>query len=64
MRQIWWQQYVLGAERTLMVWEEHRNFVPVGDPQYRWIDRDDAEIEKLLGLVDQVINTLIARTRS
>lgn len=62
LRQIWWQQYVLGAERTLMVWEEHRDFVPVGDPQYRWVDRDDNEIEKLLGLVDQVINTLIVRT--
>lgn len=63
MRQIWWQQYVLGAERTLMVWELHRDFVPVGDLQYRWVDRDDNEIEKLLGLVDQVINTLIARTQ-
>ncbi len=62
LRQIWWQQYVLGAERTLMVWEEHRDFVPVGDPQCRWVDRDDAEIERLLGLVDQVIRTLIVRT--
>lgn len=62
LRQIWWQQYVLGAERTLMVWEEHRDFVPVGDPQYHWVDRDDNEIERLLGLVDQVINTLIVRT--
>lgn len=63
LRQIWWQQYVLGAERTLMVWEEHRDFVPVGDPQYRWVDRDESEITKLLGLVEQVINTLIERTR-
>ena len=62
LRQIWWQQYVLGAERTLLVWEEHRDFVPVGDPQYRWIDRDDNELQKLLNLVDQVINTLIVRT--
>ena len=28
LRQIWWQQYVLGADRTLLVWEEHDNFVP------------------------------------
>ena len=30
LRQIWWQQYVLGAERTLFVWEQHSEFVPVG----------------------------------
>lgn len=63
MRQIWWQQYVLGADRTLMVWERHENFVPVGDPEYRWIDRDENEIAKLVGLAGQLIDTLYARTR-
>ena len=29
LRQVWWQQYVLGAERTLVVWEQHDDFVPV-----------------------------------
>lgn len=48
MRQIWWQQYVLGAERTLFVWEQHRDFVPLGEPQYVWIDRNDAEIDVLV----------------
>lgn len=62
LRQIWWQQYVLGAERTLMVWEQHDDFVPVGDPQCRWVDRDDSEIEKLVGLAGQLIDTLIARS--
>ncbi|MGO1809512.1 MAG: YqaJ viral recombinase family protein [Canibacter sp.] len=62
MRQVWWQQYVLGAERTLFVWEEHRDFVPVGAPEYRWIDRDDAEIDKLLVMVGQLIDTLIQQT--
>ncbi|HUH52732.1 MAG TPA: YqaJ viral recombinase family protein [Microbacteriaceae bacterium] len=62
LRQMWWQQYVLGAERTLFVWEQHENFVPVGDPQYRWIDRDDEEIQKLLKLVDQLIDKLIEKT--
>lgn len=62
MRQVWWQQYVLGAERTLFVWEEHQDFVPKGDPQFRWIDRDDDEIKKLLGLVDDLIGVLIRRT--
>lgn len=62
LRQIWWQQYVLGAERTLMVWEQHENFVPSGDPQCRWVDRDENEIAKLVGLASQLIDTLIARS--
>ena len=62
LRQIWWQQYVLGAERTLLVWERHENFVPVGDPECRWIDRDENEIQRLVNLAGQLINTLIART--
>jgi hypothetical protein len=63
LRQIWWQQYVLGAERTLLVWERHENFVPVGDPECRWIDRDENEIARLVGLAGQLIDTLIARSR-
>lgn len=62
LRQVWWQQYVLGAERTLMVWERHENFVPVGDPECRWIDRDETEIERLVKLAGQLIDELIART--
>ena len=64
LRQVWWQQYVLGAERTLLVWEQHRDFVPVDDePRFRWIDRDDNEIHILLGLVQRVIETLAQQTR-
>ena len=45
LRQVWWQQHVLGAERTLVAWEEHDAFVPVGDePRCAWVDRDEAEI--------------------
>jgi hypothetical protein len=62
LRQVWWQQYVLGAERTLMVWERHENFVPVGDPECRWIERDETEIERLVKLAGQLIDELIART--
>jgi hypothetical protein len=59
LRQVWWQQYVLGAERTLFVWERHENFVPVdAEPQYRWIDRDENEIAVLVGLADQLIGIL------
>jgi hypothetical protein len=49
LRQVWWQQYVLGAERTLVVWEQHQGFVPVDDePLSAWVDRDDREIRSLV----------------
>lgn len=62
LRQVWWQQYVLGAERTLVVWERHENFVPVGDPECRWVDRDENEIAQLVAKAGQLIDILIART--
>ncbi|WP_416046410.1 YqaJ viral recombinase family protein [Mycetocola zhujimingii] len=63
LRQIWWQQYVLGAERTLVVWEQHANFVPVGEePMCRWIDRDEKQINQLVGLANNLIDELHRRT--
>lgn len=59
LRQVWWQQYVLGAERTLVVWEQHRDFVPVDpEPHVRWVDRDDNEIHQLVGLADRLLDLL------
>lgn len=59
LRQVWWQQYVLGAERTLFVWEQHRDFVPIdAEPECRWIDRDENEIAILVGLADQLLGLL------
>ena len=56
LRQIWWQQYVVGAERTLLVWEQHADFVPVNaEPQCRWIERDDNQIHVLVGLANRVL---------
>lgn len=64
LRQVWWQQYVLGAERTLFVWEHHRDFVPVDrEPKCRWIDRDDNEIHILVGLANRVLDSLRQRRR-
>jgi hypothetical protein len=64
LRQVWWQQYVLGADRTLLVWEEHRDFVPIErEPQCRWIDRDENEIAMLVHLADQML-AIVARQRS
>ena len=62
LRQVWWQQHVLGAERTLVVWEEHDAFVPVGDePRCAWVDRDEVEIAKLVGLATALIDELHRR---
>lgn len=63
LRQVWWQQHVLGAERTLFVWEEHEDFRPIHDePRCVWIDRDDREIAKLVGLATDLIDELYRRT--
>ena len=59
LRQVWWQQYVLGAERTLVVWEQHADFVPVHDqPQSRWVERDDNEIHVLVGLANRLLELM------
>ncbi len=59
LRQVWWQQYVLGAERTLVVWEQHEDFVPVhSEPRWQWVDRDDNEIHMLVGLAGQLLSLM------
>ena len=59
LRQVWWQQYVVGVERTLFVWEVHHNFVVQdAEPRAVWIERDDAQIEKLVRLADHVLEQL------
>lgn len=64
LRQVWWQQYVLGADRTLVAWEQHDGFVPVGDePRCAWVDRDEAEIARLVGLATALIDELYRRTQ-
>ncbi len=63
LRQVWWQQHVLGAERTLFVWEEHEGFRPLHDePRSVWIDRDDREIRHLVTLATGLIDELYTRT--
>jgi YqaJ-like viral recombinase domain len=59
LRQVWWQQYVLGAERTLVVWEQHTDFVPVApEPEVRWVERDDNEIHVLVGLANRLLELM------
>jgi hypothetical protein len=56
LRQVWWQQYVLGAERTLVVWEQHVDFVPLAaDPRCEWVDRDESQIELLVRRADELL---------
>ena len=63
MRQVWWQQHVLGAERTLITWEEHDGFVPIDEePKCAWIERDDVEIARLVRLATSLIDELHRRT--
>ncbi len=63
LRQVWWQQYVLGAERTLLVWEQHDDFIPIdGEPRCRWIERDENEIHALVHLAGRVIELLHSRS--
>ncbi len=59
LRQVWWQQYVLGAERTLVIWEQHVDFVPISAvPQCQWVERDENQIAMLVGRADQVLERL------
>ena len=62
MRQVQWQQYVLGSERTLFVWEQHENFVPISDaPQHIWIERDEEMIAHLVNVANHLIAEIIRR---
>lgn len=59
LRQVYWQQYVLGAQRTLFVWEQHKNFVPVSEtPKHFWIERDERAIRDLVYLANGLIGEL------
>lgn len=53
--QMQWQMFVMQAGMTLFVWEQHNDivdpatgtFTPKGVPQYAWIPRNEAVIERL-----------------
>jgi hypothetical protein len=48
--------------RSLVVWEQHRDFVPVHDqPQVRWVDRDENEIYMLVGLANRLLELMAPR---
>lgn len=63
--QMQWQMYVMQAELTLFVWEQHNGIVdpetgtfsPIGVPEYAWVRRDQKLIDVL---VEQVAPKLLA----
>ncbi len=61
LRQIAWEQYVMEAQQTLLVWEHHEGFAPVSmDPASVIIDRDDAMIDKLVTIASLVLEGMDA----
>lgn len=55
-RQMLWEQYVMGTDRTLFVWEEHDGFEPVSmEPDSMWFYRDDEKIAELIIIADMVL---------
>lgn len=64
LRQIYWQQYVLQAEKTLFVWEVHENFKPTTLPQVLWIERDDDAIEILVRRATMVLELMDEQSKN
>ena len=55
-RQMQWEMLVMGAERNLLVWEWHQDFVPVHlEPIQLWVERDEETINKLKKLADALL---------
>jgi hypothetical protein len=54
--QMQWQMYVMGAERGLLVWEHHSEFVPVNpEPEVRWVERDEEAIFKMVTVANALL---------
>lgn len=57
LRQMWWAQYCVGATRTKFIWQELVDGVPRRlEPHIVIVDRDDAEIRKLLRIAGPVLH--------
>lgn len=62
LRQCWWEQYVMGTETTLLIWEQHDGqFAPLNmEPESRPIYRDDNEISTLVEIANIVLDGMHA----
>lgn len=55
-RQMQWEMYVMGASRNLLIWEWHKDFVPVNlEPVAVWVERDEETINKIKKLADALL---------
>lgn len=60
-RQVWWAQYVLGAERTKFIWLEHDDFeLSSIDPHVVTIDRDEDQIQHMLNIATPLLAAMRA----
>lgn len=61
--QMQWQMWVMNAERTLFVWEQHDGkvaedlgtFSPVGPPEYVWVPRNEILIAALVQQAERAL---------
>lgn len=57
--QMQWQMHVLGAKRTLFVYEQHDNEwpdpKPLGEPVAVWVERDERRIAELLTVAESLL---------
>lgn len=63
--QMWWAQYVCEKQRTLYAFEQHDSNWPEpqpinAEPTFRWVERDEAEIARLITLADDFLAELYA----
>lgn len=61
--QLQWQMYVTGTRRALFVWERHDDAWPSPqplelEPEWEWVDRDDAEIGRMVATADLMLADL------
>jgi len=60
-RQMWWEQYTVGASVTKYMWVELVDGVPRRlEPHIVLFERDDLEIQKLLRIARPVLNGVLA----
>lgn len=63
-RQLQWEMYVMGADASLFIYEEHVDGVPTGmEPESHWVYRDQQEIDKLIIIADLVLAGMAAASK-
>ena len=56
MRQVQWEMFVMGATTNYLVWEQHRQFIPIDlEPKCEIIQRDNDEIARLVEMAKEFL---------